>query len=265
MAALQRNQLNKLCSSSETFEKAQSMLRLANAKTRPGSGFVVKSPVALLAVCAYLASEQLNTGEVSLQSAMSAACVTQAEFTDILKKVRTALRTEEGNVVTDVTYETLVDAYHVHPREEAIACMEDAEAALPRADILKERYGANILLCAIFYWVCQLMEEPSVQERSLRQSYSIHPKTFKAVVTILDKQCDGIADQIKSCLLQKQSSAQASTSQPNHVSKHTPTSPAKSPMKSAMRPRTTTRKISTPATTPSKKLHRGLLTPILEW
>lgn len=93
---------------------------------------------------------------------MSAACVTQAEFSDILKKVRAALRIEEGNTSTNVTYETLVDAYHVHPREDAIACMEDAEAALPRVNILKERYGANILSCAVFYWVCQLMEVRSL-------------------------------------------------------------------------------------------------------
>jgi len=93
---------------------------------------------------------------------MSAACVSKAEFSDILKKVRAALGSEEGNTVTDLTYETLVDAYHVHSREHAIACMEDAEAALPRVDVLKERYGANAVTCAIFYWVCQLMEVRSL-------------------------------------------------------------------------------------------------------
>ena len=73
------------------------------------------------------------------------------------------------------------------------------------------------------------MQEPSVQERPLRQTYSIHPKTFKAVVTILDKQCDAIAEQIKSYF--------------------------KSPMKSAMRPRAMTRNSSTTSfpETPTKK------------
>ncbi|KAF8128158.1 hypothetical protein EV363DRAFT_434615 [Boletus edulis] len=227
MAALQRDQLNRLCSSSDTFEKAQSILRLANAKTRPGSGFVVKNPIAIPAVCAYLASEQLNTGEVSLQSAMSAACVSKAEFSDIFKTVRAALSSEERNATADITYETLVDAYRVHLREHGVACMEDAEAALPQVDILKERYGANVVLCAIFYWVCQLMEEPSVQERSLCQTYSIQPKAFKAVVAILDKRCDVIADQIKSHL--------------------------KSPMKSPTKPRAMSNKSSKPATSPSKK------------
>ena len=68
-----------------------------------------------------------------------------------------------------------------------------------------------------------------MQERSLRQAYSISPKTFKAVVTILDKQCDGIAEQIKTYF--------------------------KTPMKSAMRPQTRTRTASTTAfpETPTKK------------
>ena len=93
---------------------------------------------------------------------MSAACVSKAEFSVILKTVQAALGAEDANTVADLTYETLVDAYRVHPREHAIACMEDAEAALPQADVLKERYGANVVLCAVFCWVCQLKEVRSV-------------------------------------------------------------------------------------------------------
>ena len=58
MEALQRNQLNSLCSSQETYKKAQSLLSLARAKTRPGSGFTIKTPTAIPAACAYIASEQ---------------------------------------------------------------------------------------------------------------------------------------------------------------------------------------------------------------
>ena len=58
MAGLQRGQLRKLCSNSDTYEKAQEIFCLASAKTRPGSGFAVKNSIAIPAVCAYLASEQ---------------------------------------------------------------------------------------------------------------------------------------------------------------------------------------------------------------
>lgn len=175
MAALQREHLKRLCSNSETLEKAESILRLANAKTRPGSGFVVKNPIGIPAVCAYLASEEyasfllaaypsirmlcrLNTSEVSLRSAVSAACVSKAEFSDILKKLRSVIGAEKGDTVTNLTYEVLVHAHHVRSGDRAIACMEDAEAVLPHVDVLKGRYGANVVSCAIFYWVCQLME-----------------------------------------------------------------------------------------------------------
>ncbi|KAG9312563.1 hypothetical protein JVU11DRAFT_6959 [Chiua virens] len=247
-AALQRTQLRKLCSSSDTFEKALSIMRLVDAKTRPGSGFVVKNTIAIPAVCAYFASEQLNSGEVSLQSAMSAACINQTEFSDILKKVRAALNTDESNTVSNVTYEKLVDTYHVLPREDVIACMQDAEVGVPRGDMLKERYGGLTLTCAIFYWVCQLIEEPSVQERALCQTYSLPLKAFKAIVSTLDKQCDALAHQITSYIRQRRHSAHVSQPAqpgPNRVSESITASPQKSPVKSAMKSRITM--------TPSKK------------
>jgi len=167
--------------------------------------------------------------------------------------VRAALGAEEQNAVANVTYETLVDAYRVHPREDVIACMEDTQAGFSRFDMLKERYGTNVMTCAVFYWVCQLMEESSLQEQSFCQAYSLPTKTFKAVVAALDKQCEGVADQIKTYLLQKRSADQASdSSQASHVPlpNPNPASPQKSPVKSAIRPR---KGMSTPMTTPSKK------------
>jgi hypothetical protein len=177
-AQLHRKQLKTLCSSTETLDKALSLLRLVTAKTGPGSGFVV-NPGAVPSVCAYLASERyatyfqmffilavmdfmtvnrLNAGEVSLNAAAIAACVTQAAFSDILKTVRAALGTEDQGHATNVTYETLVSAHRIHPQEYAVACMEDTEAGLPRVDILKKRHGANVVSCAVFYWVSQLLE-----------------------------------------------------------------------------------------------------------
>jgi len=56
-AALERESLEKLCSG-ETYEKAQAILRLAKAKTGPGTGFQVAHHNALPGICAYLASEE---------------------------------------------------------------------------------------------------------------------------------------------------------------------------------------------------------------
>ncbi|KIJ19489.1 hypothetical protein PAXINDRAFT_69471 [Paxillus involutus ATCC 200175] len=224
-AQLHRKQLKTLCSSTETLDKALSLLRLVTARTGPGSGFVV-NPGAVPSVCAYLASERLNAGEVSLNAAAIAACVTQAAFSDILKTVRAALGTEDQGHATTVTYETLVSAHRIHPQEYAVACMEDTEA---------------------------------VQERSLCQTYGVSSKAFRSVVNTIDKECDPIADQIKSHLLQVRSSTQTSTSStdPNRFPTSTPTSPPKSPRKSALKTRSSTRDLTTPSKTPSNK--RGVV------
>ncbi|KAF9231377.1 hypothetical protein BU15DRAFT_56206 [Melanogaster broomeanus] len=256
---LHRNQLRTLCSDPETYEKAESILRLVTARTGQGSGFVV-NPVAVPAVCAYLASEQLNTGEVSLKSAATAACVTQATFSDILKTVRAALHTDDEGRAADVTYQTLASTYRIHRQEYAVACMEDTEAGLPRIDILKDRYGANVVLCAIFYWVAQVMEEPIVQERSFCQSHSISLKAFRSAMKTIDKQCDAIGDQIKSHLLEIRRSTQAAAStstNPDRFPTSTPTSPQKSPTKSALKATTRMRDLLTPSKTPSNK--RGVV------
>ncbi|KAF8840461.1 hypothetical protein BDN67DRAFT_996764 [Paxillus ammoniavirescens] len=257
-AQLHRKQLKTLCSSTETLDKALSLLRLVTAKTGPGSGFVV-NPGAVPSVCAYLASERLNAGEVSLNAAAIAACVTQAAFSDILKTVRAALGTEDQGHATNVTYETLVSAHRIHPQEYAVACMEDTEAGLPRVDILKKRHGASVVSCAVFYWVSQLLEEPTVQERHLCQTYGLSSKAFRSVVNTIDKECDAIADQIKSHLLQVRSSTRTSTASTDlkRFPTSTPTSPQKSPRKSALKARSSTRDLTTPSKTPSNK--RGVV------
>ena len=103
------------------------------------------------------------------------------------------------------------------------------------------------------HWSC-LEQDCSVQPRALCHAYSLDPKAFKAVVSFLEKQCNGIADQIQSYIRERRSHDQASMlSRPDRTSEVTPTSPSKSPVKSAMKLRTTTRKVSTPVTTPSRK------------
>ncbi|KIK95364.1 hypothetical protein PAXRUDRAFT_389020 [Paxillus rubicundulus Ve08.2h10] len=213
----------------------------------------------ILAVMDFMTVDRLNAGEVSLNAAAIAACVTQAEFSDILKTVRAALGTEDQGHATNVTYEGLVNVHRIHLQEYAVACMEDTEAGLPRVDILKKRHGANVVSCAVFYWVSQLLEEPTVQERPLCQTYGISSKAFRSLVDTIDKECDAVADQIKSHLLQERSSPRALTScaDPNRFPTSTPTSPQKSPRKSALKTQSSTRALTTPSKTPSNK--RGVV------
>ncbi|KAH7890666.1 hypothetical protein F5I97DRAFT_1837509 [Phlebopus sp. FC_14] len=218
-AQLQQAQLKRLCSTPEVYEKAQSILRLATARTGPGSGFIVK-PAFLPAVCAYLASEGLNTTEVTLKSAAGSACVSQNEFSGIINTVRTALGASGANShsqASAITYETLVDAYHIVPRDEAVAWMQDAEDCIRSINLLRQRYGKNGVVCAVFYWVCQLMEEHAVEAKHLSQTFSgVSLTRLKTIVKTVDNHCDSVADAIKSQLpqIRKAAFASASTSTP---------------------------------------------------
>ncbi|KAF9231421.1 hypothetical protein BU15DRAFT_82419 [Melanogaster broomeanus] len=101
--------------------------------------------------------------------------------------------------------------------------MEDTEAGLPRIDILKDRNDANVVLCAIFYWVAQVLE-------------------------------------IKSPLLEIRRSTQAATStstNPGRFPSSTLTSPQRFPTKSALKATARMRDLLTPSKTPSNK--RGVV------
>ncbi|KAG1729565.1 hypothetical protein EDB19DRAFT_1938373 [Suillus lakei] len=199
-AALERASLVKLCSG-ETYEKAQAILRLAKAKTGPGSGYLVAHPNALPGICAYLASEELNNNEVSQKAAVASACISQNDFT---KAFNTA--------------------------EEALEWMREAESSIPKVDMLRTRHRASTVTCAIFYWICQIMEVQGVQEKSLCQNHGVPLPAFKSVIKALDRDCDIIADRIKSQLQEMNSSGTSSK-----LRTRPSASPQKSPSKSAMK------------------------------
>ncbi|KAF9231379.1 hypothetical protein BU15DRAFT_68387 [Melanogaster broomeanus] len=254
---LHRHQLRTLCSDIETYEKAESILRLVTARAGQGSGFVV-SPVTVAepAVCAYLACEQeafppmrfssrsliksmtetrrqVKLGRSIAQICCGGSVCHTSRVLHILKTVRAALHTDDEGRATDVTYQTLVNT----------------EAGHPRVDILKDRNGANVVLCAIVYWVAQVLEEPTVQERSFCQGHGISLKAFRSVMST-------IGDQIKSPLLEIRRSTQAATSTSTNPDP-TLASPQKSPTKFALKATIRMRDLLTPSKTPSNK--RGVV------
>ncbi|KAG2339479.1 hypothetical protein BDR05DRAFT_1003297 [Suillus weaverae] len=228
-AALERQSLVKLCSG-ETYEKAQATLRLAKAKTGPGSGYLVAHPNALPGICAYLASEELNNNEVSQKAAVASACISQTDFTKALNVVRKALGPIGRQHTRGLNYRSLIGTYRVAPAEEALEWMLEAESSIPNVDMLRTRHRASTVTCAIFYWICQIMEVQGVQEKSLCQNYGVPLPAFKSVIKALDKDCDVVAGRIKSQLQEMNSSGA-----PSKLRTRPSTSPQKSPSKSAMK------------------------------
>ncbi|KAG0697229.1 hypothetical protein DFH29DRAFT_1003894 [Suillus ampliporus] len=228
-AALERESLVKLCSG-ETYEKAQAILRIAKAKTGPGSGYLVAHPNALPGVCAYLASEELNNNEVSQKAAVASACISQNDFTKALNTVRKALGPTGKQHTRGLNYRSLIGTYRVSPHDEALEWMREVESSVPKVEMLRTRYRASTVICAIFYWICQIMEVQGVQEKSLCQIHDVPLPAFKSVIKALDKDCDAVADRIKSELQEINSSGASSK-----LRTRPSASPQKSPSKSAMK------------------------------
>ncbi|KAG2058232.1 hypothetical protein BDR06DRAFT_1018477 [Suillus hirtellus] len=228
-AALERQSLVKLCSG-ETYEKAQAILRLTKVKTGVGTGYLVAHPSALPGICAYLASEELNNNEVSQKAAVASACISQNDFTKALNIVRQALGSTAQQHTRDLDYRSLIGTYHVAPAEEALDWMHEAESSIPKVDMLRMRHQTSTVTCAIFYWICQIMEVQGVQEKSLCQNHGVRLPAFKSVMKALDKECDAVAGRIKSELQEMNFSGA-----PSKLRIRPSTSPQKSPSKSAMK------------------------------
>ncbi|KAG2134050.1 uncharacterized protein EDB93DRAFT_853627 [Suillus bovinus] len=228
-AALERQSLIKLCSG-ETYDKAQTILRLAKAKTGPGTGYLVAHPSALPGICAYLASEELNNNDVSQKAAVASACISQKDFTKALNVVRTALGPTGKQHTRGLNYRSLIGTYRVAPADEALEWMREAESSIPKVDMLRARHQASTVTCAIFYWICQIMEVQGLQEKSLCQNHGVPLPAFKSVMKALDKECDAVAGRIKSELREISFSGV-----PSKPRTRLSTSPHKSPTKSAMK------------------------------
>jgi len=58
----------------------------------------------------------------------------------------------------NVTYQSLVASHVSQDAFDAVEWMEEAEEALPGAVMLKDRHGTTSVKCAVFSWVCDLMQ-----------------------------------------------------------------------------------------------------------
>ncbi|KIM59826.1 hypothetical protein SCLCIDRAFT_125474 [Scleroderma citrinum Foug A] len=259
-STLYQQQLKGLCLSQETFERAKSILNLVSLRTGHGTGFAGNTAT-LPAVAAYLASEQLGTNEVTLNTAAVSACVQRRVFEDFLKKVRKAIQfdgddQEQLDASGVVTYQSLVASHVPQDALDAVEWMEEAEEALPGAVMLKDRHGTTSVKCAVFSWVCDLIQvrfPHSVANNEICAAYNVPLRTLKSIANTLDLHCGDIADRIRSGLPHQStgSSATPSKSYPN-TRLQVQASLKKSPTKSAMKGKSREQEL-TPSKTPSQK------------
>ncbi|TFK52316.1 hypothetical protein OE88DRAFT_1387065 [Heliocybe sulcata] len=192
--------LRDLCSKPETLEKARSIMRRAKAKTGPGSGYEMgHAAIGLSAICAYLASLELDNGDVNETMAQITSCLAPRTFAQCLNTVRTALASSSSDTRSKVKYEDLIAIHKVLKGDLVAGWMDEAEETLLKSGEVrvKTRADETLVKCAVFYWTVQLLSLARIKPDHLTKPYSIEPDDFHDVVEVLNDVCLVVSDRIR--------------------------------------------------------------------
>ncbi|KAK0504304.1 hypothetical protein EDD18DRAFT_1345195 [Armillaria luteobubalina] len=192
----QNNHLfNRLCDDIETRETAKEIYRLANAKTRPGSGFDLGAlRTGLPAICV------LKNNQISRASAQQSSCLKPSDFDKGVTAVESALGTgtsRRSRSNTDGFYQNLVEEYELTPITQLVTSwVRRTESVL----IMREVFNVDRkeVKCAVFFWVCSFLKDDVVIEKeAFLSQFAVDPKTFEPIFKKLIKTAGSLAQQIK--------------------------------------------------------------------
>ncbi|KAG7445669.1 uncharacterized protein BT62DRAFT_994635 [Guyanagaster necrorhizus] len=207
----QNNHLfNQLCDDLETRETAKEIYHLANAKTRPGSGFDLGAlRTGLPAICAYIASIRLKNNQISRVSAQQSSCLKPSDFDKGVAAVESALgagasRRSRSN--TDGFYQNLIEEYELTPIAQlVISWVRRTESVL----VMREVFNVDRkeVKCAVFFWVCSFLkaelvlkasqDDVDIEKEMFLSQFSVDTKKFELIFRKLVKTAGSLAQQIK--------------------------------------------------------------------
>jgi hypothetical protein len=101
---------------------------------------------------------RLNNNEVSQKAAVASACISQNDFKKALNTVRKALGPTGKQQTRGLNYRSLISTYRVTPSDEALGWMRQVEIRVQKDELLPTHHRPGTVTCAIFYWICQIME-----------------------------------------------------------------------------------------------------------
>lgn len=202
MGRPEEDQLRLVCSQAATFTKAKILLQQAKTKTRPGSGYHIgaDSVIGLPAVCAYLASQQLNNGDISQTVAQTSSCLNEKVFLKTLKTVREALFADVNQTkTTGMSYLDLNREYTGSRSSKVAGWMNDTERVLVLKEVLAPKYDSksDLVRCAVFWWVAQIVQLKTRMSEVIKD-HNLSEKQFDIVLKIINKECESVAKKIRS-------------------------------------------------------------------
>ncbi|KJA23237.1 hypothetical protein HYPSUDRAFT_215290 [Hypholoma sublateritium FD-334 SS-4] len=182
--------------SQEVKDLAHELNRSATTIMTEGSGRNVRQFAAgLPAACMLLASENLNTGEVTRKSAQVASCLKPKEFQRVYDALKSAI--EEAEKSTCITYHELHQLYKVEHLEEMFApyITQATDELLLHSNQSEQ---TALFRCSVFFWSFtqhKLKSLPSTE--MFASSHSIPLKTFVALLDLLNTHSQNLMREIR--------------------------------------------------------------------
>ncbi|KAG5646013.1 hypothetical protein DXG03_004615 [Asterophora parasitica] len=217
--------LRNLCGSDETFNEAQSVLRLAKQKTGPGSGHDLgPHKTGLPAICAYIASTRLNSSDVTRKNAQVASCLKASDFDRILFLVKTAIAGGRRSSVKKDIYDSLINTYAptLH-RQQLVDWMMAANRALIQSDntfTSGDTTGGQELKHAIFFWTFNAVHGKNVMTQvDFTTEHHINAKIFTKLLNKLNGCCTSVKARIQNDIQVKRSPAKPVATTPRRSPK----------------------------------------------
>ncbi|KAJ7680500.1 hypothetical protein DFH06DRAFT_420307 [Mycena polygramma] len=185
--------IESLCHDKKTIDEAKRLLQAARANTGVGSGFDLgEDRTGLAAVCAFLASQNLNNTNVTFEAAQFASCQTKAKFKKLHAQVGKALETRKRAKREPLSYKVLLVEHYPKVTRHAVPFMEEAEVlVMEKVDGDKhDHLTDDEVTCAVFAWVCNVIERKRVfHSKSFVDNYETDPKHMLQLSTIIKTVC----------------------------------------------------------------------------
>ncbi|KAJ7578172.1 hypothetical protein C8J56DRAFT_357738 [Mycena floridula] len=196
--------LVKLCQNEETRQKAQGLIHVAKMKTTAGSGYQLKDlAVGLPAVCAYMASEELQNGDVEKQQAQRISCLKMSDFDKCYNIVKAALEASVERRTRSSSgrfYDKLIEAFKINITPEyVLGWLQKAEA---RYTLITQKPVSEEIKYGIFFWLLDIIGKGKAKSDLTKFATKCSlPTEYHAGVQkthdILHKSGGPVADQIQ--------------------------------------------------------------------
>ncbi|KXN81488.1 hypothetical protein AN958_04534 [Leucoagaricus sp. SymC.cos] len=226
------DQLQRLCGNDETISLARTLVPLAKARTKQGSGHHFSGlATSLPAICAYIASQQLNNNDVSLEAARQASCLKPNDFKKAHKTLCIVLEPEliSKKGKREITYDVLHERCNLElPFSSLMKLLQRVEQSFV---LLETQYqvDSSDVRSAIFFWVCSTIDVkdlPSLDE--FAQANALLSKRLAPVIKLLNDKCSSLK---KAVLKEAKNPSRPSSPRKSLIQPSTPRTPRRSPTK----------------------------------